>query len=156
MILAGASTQRKLRSSSQRNLVHQVVESAHDHPTAQAVFERARKRLPSISLGTVYRNLQLLVEQNLLLERKVDNRPARYEANRYRHYHVCCLRCGALEDLSVPYQEMLDRRVQKIVRYKLQEHRLEFFGICPRCQVGARQQSRPPAIAQAGRRKTGS
>ena len=143
---------RKLRSSTQRSLVHQIVESARDHPTAQAVFERARKRIPSISLGTVYRNLQLLVEQGLILERKVDDRPARYEANRYRHYHICCLQCGALEDLSVPYQTLLDRRVQKMVRYKLQEHRMEFYGICPECQAGA-QKPAPAAIAQVAKQK---
>jgi Fur family transcriptional regulator, peroxide stress response regulator len=144
---------RKLRSSNQRSLVHQIVESAQDHPTAQAVFERARRRLPAISLGTVYRNLQLLAEQGLLLERKVDKRPARYEANRYRHYHICCLQCGALEDLSVPYQKVLDRRVQKMVQYKLQEHRMEFYGICPQCQAAARQRARPAAIARIGRPK---
>jgi Fe2+ or Zn2+ uptake regulation protein len=132
------SSNRKLRSSNQRSLVHQIVESAHDHPTAQAVFERARKRIPSISLGTVYRNLQLLVKQGLLTERKVDNQPARYEANRCRHYHICCSRCGALEDLSVPYQEVLDRRVQETVGYKLQGHRMEFYGICPQCQADVR------------------
>jgi Fe2+ or Zn2+ uptake regulation protein len=151
MFSTAESAYRKLRSSNQRSLVHQIVESAHDHPTAQAVFERARKRMPSISLGTVYRNLQLLVEQGLLLERKVDNRPARYEANRYRHYHICCLQCGALEDLSVPYQEALDRRVQKKVRYKLQEHRMEFYGICPQCQADSRQRARPAAIARMRR-----
>ena len=145
------SADRKLRSSNQRTLVHQIVELAHDHPTAQVVFERARKRMPSISLGTVYRNLQLLAEQGLLLERKVDNRPARYEANRCRHYHICCLQCGALEDLSVPYQEVLDRRVQKMVRYKLQEHRMEFYGICPQCQADACQRTRPAAIARMGK-----
>ncbi len=143
----------KLRYSNQRSLVHQIVESAHDHPTAQAVFERARKRIPSISLGTVYRNLQLLVEEGLLLERKVDNRPARYEANRYRHYHICCSQCGALEDLSVPYQKLLDRRVQKMVRYKLQEHRMEFYGICPQCQADAQERARPAASAQMGKPK---
>jgi Fe2+ or Zn2+ uptake regulation protein len=142
---------RKLRSSNQRSLVRQIVESAHDHPTAQAVFERARRRMPSISLGTVYRNLQLLVDQGLLSEQKVDNRPARYEANRYRHYHICCLQCGALEDLSVPYQEILDRRVQKMVRYKLREHRMEFYGICPKCQADARQRTRAAAIVRVGR-----
>jgi Fe2+ or Zn2+ uptake regulation protein len=125
-------------------MVHQIVAAAHDHPTAQAVFERARKRMPTISLGTVYRNLQLLAGKGLLLERKVDGRPARYEANRYRHYHICCLQCGALEDLSVSYQKALDQRVQRMVRYKLQEHRLEFFGICPRCQGGVRQQPSSP------------
>jgi len=143
---------RKLRSSSQRSLVHQIVESARDHPTAQAVFERARKRIPAISLGTVYRNLQLLVEQGAILERKVDGRPARYEAARYRHYHICCLQCGALEDLSVPYQTLLDRRVQKMVRYKLHEHRMEFYGICPECQADAKNTA-PAAIGQVRKSK---
>jgi Fe2+ or Zn2+ uptake regulation protein len=144
---------RKLRSSNQRSVVQQVVESAHDHPTAQAVFDRARTRIPSISLGTVYRNLQLLVQEGLLLERKVDDRPARYEANRSRHYHICCFQCGALENLSVPYQKLLDRRVQKMVRYKLQEHRMEFYGICPQCQADEQDRARPAASAQMGKAK---
>lgn len=133
---------RKLRSSSQRSLVHRIVQSAQDHPTAQTVFERARIHIPSISLGTVYRNLQLLVEQGLLRERKFDNRPARYEAKRHHHYHISCLRCGALEDLSVPYQAVLDRRVQETVPYKLKGHRMEFYGICPQCQADTRRRGR--------------
>ena len=127
------------RSSVQRQLVHRIIESRRDHPTAQSVFEKAREQMPSISLGTVYRNLQLLVDQGLLLERKIGNRPARYEAQRQRHYHICCVQCGALEDLSVPYQEILDRRVQRMVRYQLQEHRMEFYGICPQCQQRCQQ-----------------
>ena len=142
---------RARRSSVQRQLVSRIIESSRDHPTAQSVFEQAREQMPSISLGTVYRNLQLLVDQGLLLERKIGNRPARYEGQRQRHYHICCVECGALEDLSVPYQEILDRRVQRMVRYQLQEHRMEFYGICPRCQTGARQRARPAAIARMGR-----
>ncbi|MBI4478599.1 MAG: transcriptional repressor [Acidobacteria bacterium] len=132
MLTKTASSAR--RTSIQRQLVHQIIEAAHDHPTAQTVFERARKKMPSISLGTVYRNLQLLVGQGILLERKIGNRPARYEAQRRRHYHISCVQCGALEDLAVPYQEVLDRRVQRMVRYELREHRMEFYGVCPRCQ----------------------
>jgi Fe2+ or Zn2+ uptake regulation protein len=146
MFSTGELSSPKLRTSSQRKLVRQIVETANDHPSAQTVFERARKRMPSISLGTVYRNLQLLVEEALLVERRVGHRPARYEANRLQHYHVCCLQCGALEDLSVAYQKVLDRRIQKMVRYRLLEHRLEFFGICPQCQSGARDPRRPKAL----------
>ena len=142
------------RSSIQRKLVNQILEAAHDHPTAQTVFERARQKMPSISLGTVYRNLQFLVCQGVVLERKLGNRPARYEANRHRHYHICCVQCGALEDLSVPYQNVLDRRVQRMVRYRLQEHRMEFFGVCPRCQPGARQPARPAATARMANPKS--
>ncbi len=125
------------RSSHQRHLVRQIIESSHDHPTALAVFERARQKMPSISLGTVYRNLQLLVDAGLARERKIGTKPARYEARHERHYHVCCVECGALEDLAVPYQEALDRRVERLVRYRLQEHRMEFCGVCPRCQTRA-------------------
>jgi Fur family transcriptional regulator, peroxide stress response regulator len=128
-------SQRAHRSSRQRQIVRQVLASSHDHPTAQTVLERARLQVPSISLGTVYRNLQLLVEQGLLLDRKIGKKPARYEGGRTRHYHVCCTECGVLEDLAVPYQEALDRRVERMVRYRLREHRMEFYGICPRCQA---------------------
>jgi len=137
----------RLRSSNQRSLVQEIVETADDHPTAQEVFERARTRIPSISLGTVYRNLQLLVDEGLLSERKVGNRPARYEANRHRHYHIFCSQCGGLEDLSIPYQKLLDRRVQKTVRYRLQGHSMEFYGICPQCQADAQERARPAASA---------
>ena len=133
------------RCSIQRTVIRESIAASHDHPTAQVVFERARQRIPAISLGTVYRNLQLLVEQGLLLERKIGNQPARYETCRHRHYHICCIECGAFEDLAVPYQEALDRRVERLVRYRLREHRMEFYGVCPRCQ--ARLGGRRPAIA---------
>ena len=132
--MVAPTTSRARRSSVQRQLLQRIIEHSRDHPTALVVFEKAREQMPSISLGTVYRNLQLLVDQGILLERKNGNQPARYEANRQRHYHISCVQCGALEDLSVPYQEVLDRRVQRMVRYRLQEHRMEFYGVCPRCQ----------------------
>jgi Fe2+ or Zn2+ uptake regulation protein len=126
------------RQSAQRSLVFQIVADRCDHPTAQDVYEQARSQMPAISLGTVYRNLQRLVDQGKLLESKNGPKPARYEARRHRHYHIHCTECGALEDVSVRYQEALDRHVAKQLRYQLQEHRLEFFGVCPRCQAALR------------------
>jgi Fur family peroxide stress response transcriptional regulator len=126
------------RHTAQRDLVFQIVADRCDHPTAQDVHEQARANMPAISLGTVYRNLQRLVDQGLLLESKNGRKPARYEARRHRHYHIHCTQCGSLEDVSVPYQEALDRKVEKQLHYKLDEHRLEFFGLCPKCQKGRR------------------
>jgi len=126
---------RTRRESAQRTLVRQVIENSMDHPTAQAIFEKARRRMRSISLGTVYRNLQLLVAEGTVVESKIGKKPARYEANRRRHYHVCCVQCGALEDVPFPYQTALDRRVGRMIPYLLREHRMEFYGICPRCQA---------------------
>ncbi len=91
--------------------------------------------MPSISLGTVYRNLRLLVKQGVLIESKIGNNPSRFETRKQRHYHVCCIKCGSLEDLVLPYQTRLDRQVERLVRYQLREHRMDFFGICPHCQT---------------------
>lgn len=132
-----------LKASLQRQVVLDILKESEGHPTAQAIFERARKRMPAISLATVYRNLRLLVEQGDLIESKIGNKPSRFETRKNRHYHVSCTRCGSLEDLVLPYQAALDRKVEGMVRYRLQEHRMEFFGICPRCQGRSRSSSQP-------------
>ncbi len=103
--------------------------------------------MPSISLGTVYRNLQILLSQNLLIESKIGRKPARYETRHHRHYHITCTVCGALEDVAVPYQQELDRKVAREMSCRLQEHRMEFLGVCPGCQK--KQRNRLPARKSA-------
>ena len=137
------------KASLQRQLVLRILESSEGHPTAQLVFEKARRKMPSISLATVYRNLKLLVEQGALIESKIGNKPSRFETRKQRHYHVCCVACGSLEDLVLPYQSGLDRQVERLVRYRLREHRMEFFGICPRCQARSRSSSEVRKCATA-------
>ncbi len=132
---SGCGTERNLRETEQRNLVLRILEMTEGHPTAQAVFEKARHEMPAISLGTVYRNLRLLVKQGTLIESKFGKMPARFEVRKQRHYHICCVDCGRLEDLAFPYQSGLDRRIERLARYQLQEHRMEFYGVCPQCQA---------------------
>lgn len=150
MPLPAQSAVQPERKSEQRNLVFKIVEKRYDHPTAQDVFEQARNKMPAISLGTVYRNLQRLVDQGSLIESKNGRKRARYEARRHRHYHIHCTECGSLEDVSVPYQEALDRRVAKQLRYQLEEHRLEFYGICPRCRTASRKSERGTLVPRRG------
>jgi len=142
------------KASSQRRLVLQILESGEGHPTAHTVFEQARRRMPSISLATVYRNLRFLVRQGTLIESKIGNNASRFETRKQRHYHVCCVECGSLEDLVLPYQSALDKRVEQMVRYRLREHRMEFYGICPKCQADTNKRARPAAIAQMGKPKS--
>jgi Fe2+ or Zn2+ uptake regulation protein len=137
------------RKTAQRDLVFHIVSERCDHPTARDVYEQARASLPAISLGTVYRNLQRLVEQGRVLESKNGQKPARYEARRRRHYHIHCTECGSLEDVSVPYQESLDRKVARQLNYRLDEHRLEFFGTCPACQAKTHKQFDMPGRGRA-------
>lgn len=121
------------RESRQGRVVLEIVERSRNHPTAHQVFAQARRRVSSISLGTVYRNLRRLAEQGRIRENKIGGEPARFEVPHRRHYHIWCVECGRLEDLPLPYQDSLDRKAQRLVRYRLEEHRMEFFGVCPEC-----------------------
>ncbi|MBI2816235.1 MAG: transcriptional repressor [Acidobacteria bacterium] len=124
-----------LRGSRQNRLVLEIVRQSRTHPTAQDVYEQARQVIPSISLGTVYRNLRRMAQQGVLQENKIGDHPTRFEVPLRRHYHVICTECGRLEDLELRYQHILDRKAQRLVDFRLQEHRIEFYGVCPECRV---------------------
>ena len=136
------------RESRQSRLVLAIVERSRNHPTAHQVFAQARRRAPSISLGTVYRNLRRLAEEGRIRENKIGSESGRFEVPHRKHYHIWCVECGRLEDLTLPYQDALDRKAQRLVRYRLQEHRMEFFGVCPECRRQA-----PRRTGANGRRK---
>ena len=136
------------RDSRQRRLVFEIVEASRNHPTAHQVFDAARREAPAISLGTVYRNLRQLAVEGRIQENKIGGEPARFEVPHRKHYHIWCLECGRLEDLTLPYQDSLDRKAQRLVRYRLQEHRMEFFGVCPECRRASRRRAR---TARGGR-----
>ena len=140
------------RQSRQQRLVFEIVERSHNHPTAHQVFAQARRRIPTISLGTVYRNLRQLADQGHVQENKMGGEPARFEVPRQKHYHIWCVECGRLEDLTLPYQDELDRKAQRLVRHRLEEHRMEFFGVCPECGREPRQ-LRPGGPANSRTRK---
>ena len=81
------------RQTRQRRLVYEAVASTDTHPTAEWVFERVRRRLPRVSLGTVYRNLQLLVTEGRL-KAWTRGRTTRYDAGVMPHDHFVCQVCG--------------------------------------------------------------
>ena len=129
------------RQSRQGRLVFEIVERSRNHPTAHQVFDVARREAPAISLGTVYRNLRQLADEGRIQENKIGGEPARFEVPHRKHYHIWCVECGRLEDLTLPYQDALDRKAQRLVRYRLREHRMEFFGVCPECRRENRRRS---------------
>jgi Fur family ferric uptake transcriptional regulator len=118
--------------SKQKKLIYDIVLETMSHPTADRVYEKARRRMPRISLGTVYRNLKALTAEGLLLEITTSRGPARYDANISRHSHLRCVECDRLED--VPESEMVIEPKSRLRRYKILEYRVELIGICPTCR----------------------
>ena len=93
--------------------------------------------MPKISLGTVYRNLNILKQQGKIRELDLGETSRRYDAFVDEHYHFVCIQCGNVKDLDVPPQEDLNERVKNSVPGIVQTHRLDFFGTCSDCLLNS-------------------
>jgi Fur family ferric uptake transcriptional regulator len=127
-------TELALRRSRQREVVLQAVRSTMDHPTAEWVFRQARRRLPRISLGTVYRNLKKLAAEGLIREVHAGGHGARFDGNTGRHYHIRCLGCGRVSDLPMSVSTHLEEEAGQATSYRILGHQVEVHGLCPLCQ----------------------
>lgn len=119
------------RYSRQRETIYQAVLASRAHPTAEMIHEQLRGELPQLSLGTVYRNLRLLVEEGRLQE--LGGPTARFDGVTAPHTHLRCKRCGQVLDLeSPPYDPALDR-MAAAGGAEIESHSLVFTGLCPEC-----------------------
>lgn len=128
------TSKKQTRMTKQRLIILQEVKKLKIHPTAGDVYELVRKQLPRISLGTVYRNLDVLSESGEILKLKTSGSQYRFDGNTENHYHVRCVHCGRLDDLGDAGIQVSEARVQATVDYDIVGHRLEFLGICPQCK----------------------
>jgi Fur family transcriptional regulator, peroxide stress response regulator len=100
--LAGRLATSGLRMTRQRQQVFDVVAESHDHPTAEQIFERAKKANPEISFATVYNCLSVLAECGLVRQVTLDRAPVRFCPNMREHWHFVCEVCGEVLDIDVP------------------------------------------------------
>jgi Fur family ferric uptake transcriptional regulator len=122
------------RKSRQRDVVLGVVRSTMDHPTADWVHRQARRTLPRIGLGTVYRNLKTLAEEGVIREIHAGGHSARFDGNTGRHYHIRCLGCGRVNDLPMSVDTRLEEEAGRAMNYRILGHQVEIHGLCPLCQ----------------------
>jgi len=132
------------RRTPQLDAVYDVVCAAHDHPTADMVYARVRRVLPSVSLGTVYRNLQKLASQRRVRVIHVGDRVARYDAMVAEHDHFCCERCGSVHDVVAPLSPRRPAPGSIGGGYTVRTQVVTFLGLCPACAATA---SRVPAAS---------
>jgi Fur family ferric uptake transcriptional regulator len=125
------------RNSLQRQVILEELQREKTHPSAQEIFERVRHRLPKISLGTVYRNLEQLAAHGLIQKIESAGGQRRFDGDLSEHYHVRCLYCGRVDDAPLPSLSRLNQTFGKMSEYTILGHRLEFVGICPRCRDAA-------------------
>lgn len=130
----GGMYKAQTRMTKQRQVILEELSCVCSHPTADEVYSMVRERIPHISLGTVYRNLDLLVESKQILKLESAGSTRRYDANITPHSHVRCISCGSICDIST-----VDVPVAMPINvlengYTVLNVRVEYDGLCPKCK----------------------
>ena len=123
----------KQRNTQQRRIVLEELRKVTSHPTAAELCELVRLRLPKISLGTVYRNLDVLSQAGEVAKIEWGGSETRFDGDSRQHYHVRCLGCGSVADVHLPPVDISSEDLERD-GYEVLGHRLEFIAVCPKCR----------------------
>ena len=122
------------RSTEQRGLIREILQHTDGHLDADEIHQQARERSPSISLSTIYRNLNVFKEQGLVEEHQFGNRRYYEPAPQAKHHHLVCLGCGRVFEFKCPSTERLKSRISKEEGFRVTEAEVRLAGYCPECQ----------------------
>lgn len=126
------------RITRQKKIIIEEIKKCQGHPTADELHERVRKKLPKISLATVYRNLEIMVEAGQINRRETGGRQKRFDWDTKPHDHIHCLQCQRIDNIKTADSIDIAMPNDKNCGYKVFGHRFEFFGLCPECTVSSK------------------
>lgn len=124
-----------LKFSRQRESIKDFLAKTNEHPTADAVYTHVRQEYPNISLGTVYRNLNLLVEQGEATKVECGDGYDHFDAVCTPHYHFVCKNCKRILDLDLPNIDHINTLAQANFSGSIERHSVYFSGVCSDCKV---------------------
>lgn len=127
-----------LRNTKQRQAIIDAIETHGGHLTADEVYVIVKRHHPRLSLGTVYRNLRVLVEQRAVRELDFGMAITYFEAAKDIHYHLVCRVCNGIADIEMELERKLAKLVERsadVGGFQIEQHRLDFVGICKSCQA---------------------
>jgi len=124
------------RMTKQRRIILEVLRSVTSHPTADQLHQMVRSRLPGINIATVYRNLEILLEEGEIMKLDVAGTQRRFDGNALNHYHIRCSQCGRVDDVHMEIASSLEDSAAVSCGYQVHSHNVEFTGICPECAAG--------------------
>ena len=119
----------------QRKLILETLRHAMDHLSADEVYEMVREAMPRISLGTVYRNLEILHEQGKIRKLEFGGTQSRWDGEPHPHYHIRCLCCDRVDNVRYEPSRDIEASVTTPRNYRVVGHHLEFIGMCQECDA---------------------
>ena len=123
-----------MKYSRQRELVLAEVKSSREHPTADMVYAALKADNPSLSLGTVYRTLNLLAQMGQIHKIGMPGGSDRFDGRTDEHYHMLCQKCGRVYDVQLDTLSELDGQIQSQTGFLVHSHDLIVRGVCRACQ----------------------
>ncbi|WP_146551512.1 Fur family transcriptional regulator [Rummeliibacillus sp. SL167] len=122
-----------LEITDQRVAIVKYLQNNTNHPMAKDVFDALRTKFPSLTIDIVNRELELLLEKQLI--RKISIMPTltRYDGNLQSHYHVICIRCHQATDFHYPNLIDIESIASQITKHQVYAHELILFGVCEEC-----------------------
>ncbi len=130
---------RKLRDNGhkitpQRLAIVDILAKSEGHPSVEHIYVQIKKDFPTMSLATVYKNVLLIKSLGEVLELGFPDGSNRYDGNKPTpHPHVICIKCKKIVDPDLDSLDELNKEVELETRFKILNHRLDFFGICSNC-----------------------
>ena len=118
-----------MRNTRQKSLILEIVNNSFNHMTAEEIYIKCKYEIPNISLGTVYRNLNSLVDNSKIIRIKMKDNIDRFDKN-IKHSHIICNRCGKIDDIFIDYF----KEIPFIKDYDVMNYELIFNGICGKCK----------------------
>lgn len=135
-----ACRRHRVKATHQRLEILRELAATGEHPDAETIYTRVRKRIPSISLDTVYRTLRMLEARGIIARVPATDDRARFDANMDRHHHFVCERCGKIADFTSPALDGIAAPPEVRILGQVDSVHIELRGRCRKCQARLKKQ----------------
>ena len=119
----------------QRQVLYEVMKTMHGHPSPEEVYARVKKKIPAISLATVYKNIHLFVESGVFREVSLHHGSVRVEMNDEPHHHMVCSKCRKITDIGEKELGLAVKRSRLPGGSLVERYAVDVIGVCASCQA---------------------
>jgi Fur family peroxide stress response transcriptional regulator len=127
-----------LTATHQRQVLYEVMQTMPGHPSPEEVYARVKKRVPAVSLATVYKNIHLFVETGVLRQLSMHHGSLRVELNSIVHHHMVCSQCKAITDIEEKDLGVIPPLGELPGGFQVERYSIDVIGICAACQKAKR------------------
>jgi Fur family transcriptional regulator, peroxide stress response regulator len=120
----------------QRLAIVKFIAQSEGHPSVEDIYDQLKNGFPTMSLATIYRNIETIKSLGEVLELGFPDGSNRYDGHKpYPHPHVICIKCKKIVDPDLDSLDDMKKEVASETKFKILNHRLDFFGICSDCMA---------------------